>query len=182
MLNLYTETKLLVMEFIIGLNDFLSLGGTILSLIIVVFFFIWLITFERLLYFRLKFFYEIKVKKAYWYSIQARRSWCGQQIRKKIISEQTEKLNQSIPTLKTLVTACPLLGLLGTVTGMIEVFEVMSLLEGGNTRAMAAGISKATIPTMAGMVGALFGIFILALIKRFSDEQLERFSDQLTFE
>ena len=54
---------------------------------------------------------------------------------------------------------CPLIGLLGTVTGMITVFETMASQGTGNPRLMAAGISMATIPTMAGMVAALSGVF-----------------------
>ncbi|GIS35314.1 MAG: hypothetical protein Ct9H90mP6_05710 [Gammaproteobacteria bacterium] len=42
--------------------------------------------------------------------------------------------------------------MLGTVTGMIEVFQVMAFSGGGDARAMAGGVSKATFPTMAGMV------------------------------
>ena len=55
------------------------------------------------------------------------------------------------------MSACS--GLLGTVTGMIEVFDVMAITGSGNARSMASGVSKATIPTMAGMVGALSGVF-----------------------
>ena len=68
--------------------------------------------------------------------------------------------------IKTLIALCPLLGLLGTVTGMIEVFEIMAAVGTGNARAMASGISKATIPTMAGMVGALSGIYFNARLER----------------
>jgi len=61
--------------------------------------------------------------------------------------------------IKTLVAMCPLIGLLGTVTGMIGVFETMAAQGTSNPRLMAAGISMATIPTMAGMVAALSGVF-----------------------
>ncbi len=50
------------------------------------------------------------------------------------------------------------MGLLGTVTGMIEVFDVMAIQGTSNVKAMANGVSMATIPTMAGMVIALSGI------------------------
>jgi len=53
----------------------------------------------------------------------------------------------------------PLFGLLGTVTGMIEVFQVMAFTGGGDARSMAGGVSKATLPTMAGMTTALSGVF-----------------------
>ena len=49
--------------------------------------------------------------------------------------------------------------LLGTVYGMIEVFEVLAVLGTGNPRAMSTGVAKATIPTMAGMTIALSGYF-----------------------
>ena len=73
--------------------------------------------------------------------------------------EATELLDRNMLTIKTLVAMCPLIGLLGTVTGMISVFETMAQQGTGNPRLMASGISMATIPTMAGMVAALSGVF-----------------------
>ena len=58
-----------------------------------------------------------------------------------------------------LLAMCPMLGLLGTVYGMIEVFEVLAVLGTGNPRAMSTGVAKATIPTMAGMTIALTGLY-----------------------
>ncbi len=82
--------------------------------------------------------------------------------------------------IKTLVALCPLLGLLGTVTGMIEVFEVMAFSGTGNARSMAAGVSKATIPTMAGMVAALSGVFAATLLARYAHREVERLRAELT--
>ena len=59
--------------------------------------------------------------------------------------------------------ACAFVGLLGTVTGMIEVLQVMACNGGGDARAMAGGVSKATLPTMAGMVVALSGFVSIYL-------------------
>ena len=81
--------------------------------------------------------------------------------------------------IKTLVALCPLLGLLGTVTGMISVFDVMSLSGSGNARGMAAGVSKATLPTMAGMVAALSGLFFSNMIERYTEQEAERVADFL---
>ena len=61
--------------------------------------------------------------------------------------------------INTCVALAPLFGLLGTVTGMIEVFQVMAFTGGGDARSMAGGVSKATLPTMAGMTTALSGVF-----------------------
>ena len=70
------------------------------------------------------------------------------------------KINQFLArVIKTMVALCPLLGLLGTVTGMIEVFNIMAVTGGGDAKSMAGGVQQATIPTMAGMVAALSGVF-----------------------
>ena len=73
---------------------------------------------------------------------------------------------------------CPMLGLFGTVTGMIEVFDVMAA-GGGNARGMAAGVSKATLPTMAGMVAAISGMLFHIQLERFAEQASERVADRL---
>jgi biopolymer transport protein ExbB len=70
-------------------------------------------------------------------------------------------------------------GLLGTVTGMIEVFDVMASTGSGNARGMAAGVSKATLPTMAGMVAALSGMLFSIQLERFARDESERVADSL---
>ena len=79
----------------------------------------------------------------------------------------------------SLVAAAPLLGLLGTVTGMVEVFDVMAITGSSNARAMAAGISKATLPTMAGMVTSLSGIFFIAQIESKTRKAIANVEDEL---
>ncbi len=69
------------------------------------------------------------------------------------------KIEQNLRLIKSLIALGPMFGLLGTVTGMIEVFTVLSITGGGDARSMAGGVSRATIPTMAGMVAALSGLF-----------------------
>jgi biopolymer transport protein ExbB len=88
--------------------------------------------------------------------------------------------NQYLPIIKTLVALCPLLGLMGTVTGMIEVFDVMAVSGSGNARSMASGVSKATIPTMAGMVGALSGVFLVTLLNQKVTTEVDDLEDSLT--
>ena len=81
-----------------------------------------------------------------------------------------------------MVILCPLLGLLGTVTGMIEVFNILAITGGGDARSMASGVSKATIPTMAGMVAALSGVFASTWLARKAEREKELIQDQLTIE
>jgi len=103
-------------------------------------------------------------------------------IREQMISKFSMATNQSIPMIQTLVALCPLLGLLGTVTGMIKVFEVMAVSGSGNVRGMAAGVSQATVPTMAGMVGALSGVLLVTLISRRAAREVELLEDSLTMD
>jgi len=81
------------------------------------------------------------------------------QVQKTYISELNRVSNTNIKLLDGLIGMCPMIGLLGTVYGMIEVFEVLSFLGTGNPRAMSSGVAKATIPTMASMVITIFSLY-----------------------
>ena len=84
--------------------------------------------------------------------------------------------------IKACVALCPLLGLLGTVTGMVEVFQVMAVNGTSNVRAMAAGVSKATVPTMAGMVAALSGLFFSFWLQRQYERERQLLGEHLTLD
>ncbi len=165
-----------------AIRDFMNLGGPVLKAIAVAIFLMWVVIAERILYFRTpmkKMSREIHDK---WESRQERRSWHAHQIRELMISRFSEASNKGIDLIQTLVALCPLLGLLGTVTGMISVFQVMAVSGSGNVRAMAAGVSQATVPTMAGMVGALSGVLLVTLISRRAAREVEFLEDSLTMD
>ena len=96
-----------------------------------------------------------------------------------MISEVKMELNKNVSLIKALVALCPLMGLLGTVTGMISVFDVMAITGTGNARSMASGISMATLPTMAGMVAALSGLYLGSYLEKRSSVELQKLTDQL---
>lgn len=72
---------------------------------------------------------------------------------------------KNINLIKQLIVIAPLLGLLGTVTGMIEVFEVIKIHGSENTVLIGRGFSHATIPTMFGLTVAIFGFLSLAILE-----------------
>ena len=117
-----------------------------------------------------------------WEERPERKSWNAHQIREMMISKFSLASNRGIAMIQTFVALCPLLGLLGTVTGMIKVFEVMAVSGSGNVRAMAAGVSQATVPTMAGMVGALSGVLLVTLLTRKAARETEFLEDSLTMD
>ncbi|MEL7046623.1 MAG: MotA/TolQ/ExbB proton channel family protein, partial [Pseudomonadota bacterium] len=106
--------------------------------------------------------------------------WNAKQVRSRLLSVAKEDIQANLPVITTLVALCPLLGLLGTVTGMIEVFNVMAVTGGGDAKSMAGGVERATIPTMAGMVAALSGLFANTYLQRIADREQELLVDQLT--
>lgn len=78
----------------------------------------------------------------------------------------TSKYTYSFYVLGALVTAAPLLGLLGTVLGMIQTFSVVGTEAGTAAPMVASGISKALITTQAGLLAALPGTFGLVHLHR----------------
>jgi biopolymer transport protein ExbB len=171
---------LLDLEPIAAVRAFIERGGDVLVLIAAVTFVMWTLMLERLWYFRIVQPKEAARVQATWDARRDRNSWYANQIRRLLVSEVRTELHHSIRTIKILIAVCPMLGLLGTVTGMIEVFDVMAISGSGNTRAMASGVSKATIPTMAGMVAALSGMILSLQIERFAATETARLADQLT--
>ena len=165
-----------------AVRDFLELGGDVLSLIGLTIFAMWVLIAERLMFFRSDLRLLAKESMDKWEGRSERRSWNAHRIREAMISRFSMAANNTIPMIQTLVALCPLLGLMGTVTGMIEVFDVMAISGTGNARSMASGVSKATIPTMAGMVGALSGVFLVTILTRRVDNEVESLEDALTMD
>lgn len=147
------------MEFFAAIRDFLEAGGGVLWVILFAAILMWGMILERIVYFRLDFPKQSRAVVEAWRQRTDFSSWRAQQVRRAEVSRINRLANRNVTAIKTIVALCPLLGLLGTVTGMIQVFDVMAALGTGNARAMASGIFKATIPTMAGMVVALSGIY-----------------------
>ena len=165
-----------------AIRDFMELGGPVLRWIALTIFLMWTLIVERLVFFRTRMRAMADDIRDQWEARQERKSWHAHQIREGMISRFSMSTNRGIPMIQTLVALCPLLGLLGTVTGMIKVFEVMAVSGSGNVRAMAAGVSQATVPTMAGMVGALSGVLLVTLLSRRAEREVEFLSDSLTMD
>jgi len=170
------------LPFLETIRDFIELGGPVLRVIGLVTLFMWMLIIERLVYMRTG--HKKLVRKAHniWDLRTDYSSWQAHQIRNRIISQVSANAERNLALIKTCVALCPLLGLLGTVTGMIEVFEVMAISGSGNPRSMASGVSKATVPTMAGMVAALSGVAMTAYLENKARREREFIADELIIE
>ena len=165
----------------INIIEFMEQGGDVLWLIAGLTFLMWTLIFERFWYFQSEHKNLVRESTEKWESRPERRSWSAHQIREALISEASDKIAGTLPLIQTCVALCPLLGLLGTVTGMISAFDAMAT-QGGNARSMAAGVSMATIPTMSGMIASLSGVVGSTILKRKIDFETELFQDHLTMD
>lgn len=166
-------------EAIAAIRSFMELGGDVLWGIMFALFLMWTLILERFWY-----MYRIHPGRraqivTNWESRADTKSWYAKQIRDGMISEASLALRNNVGLIKALIAICPLLGLLGTVTGMITVFDVMTYSGGGNARAMAAGVSMATVPTMAGMVAALSGVYFGTWLEHKANTESEKLEDLL---
>lgn len=165
-----------------NLNVFMEKGGFMLNLLAILVFFLWTLVFERVWYFHSGMKRDIAGALDEWEARVERTSWEATQIRELLISETRQKINTFLPMINTLVALAPLFGLLGTVTGMIEVFHVLAVTGGGDAKAMAGGVAKATLPTMSGMVIAISGLFAKTYIERKAEVGAQQVEDQLTMD
>lgn len=165
-----------------GLRIFLETGGDVLVVIMVVTFFLWALIVERYWYFWGAHRRVVRRAVNKWTDRSDHKSWNAHKIRDLLLSDVRLSTEQNIGSIKALVAIAPLLGLLGTVTGMVEVFDVMAFTGSSNARAMAAGVSKATIPTMAGMVASISGLYFSTALDRRAKRAVRRVADRMVIE
>lgn len=80
------------------------------------------------------------------------------------IVQETPKLTRFLPVLKIIAVVAPLLGLLGTVTGMINTFQAITLFGTGDPKLMAGGISQALVTTVLGLTVAIPAVLLHTLV------------------
>lgn len=161
------------------LQAFLDRGGPVLIVIMAATFFMWALILERLFYFRFAHKQVAAEAIAEWRSRSDRKSTLAHWVKDKLVSEVRAKAEQNVQLTKAMVALAPLLGLLGTVTGMVAVFDVMAITNGADAKAMSAGVSRATIPTMAGMVASLSGILFTSGMDRRLNRSVQLVEDEM---
>ena len=140
---------------------------------------LWTLMVERFLYL---FFAHNKVQDAalrLWQQRTDKCSWWALKIRECLLSEQQAKLFARLATIKMLIALCPLMGLLGTVTGMISVFDTIAITGSSDAKAMADGIYRATLPTMAGLMLALSAMYFSHHLQQKAQRMHAFFADLL---
>jgi len=176
------------MDMIIKTYDYLLPGGIVMIPIIFTSLWLWALIIERLFYLRRMRKGDVSLKEVVEIvqgqhlpvssdGLRARivtrflKERTGQgdldrNIINQCIMEERRPLRRNLSVVAVLAGIAPLLGLLGTVTGMITTFNVISIFGTGNARAMAGGISEALITTQSGLLVAIPGLFMSNFLVR----------------
>jgi biopolymer transport protein ExbB len=176
------------MELLRNSYDYLLQGGWIMIPLCIVSMIMWILIFERMYTFRTMqrkditsdlALQVIEGKRVELYSggLKTRLVKCFvkdrtgiPQVDRDMLRLHTVELHDSLgkflPAIAVLASIAPILGLLGTVLGMIETFNVISVFGTGNAKAMAGGISVALVTTQTGLLIAIPGLFLSGWLSR----------------
>ncbi len=154
-------------------------GGGVLVVIMLVAMALFALALERLIYWRVTHRRARRALIDAWIQRCDHVSWSALTLREVWTRELLARLRQPLPWLKLLVAVCPLLGLLGTVTGMIQVFDSLSLSDSGQARAMADGVARATLPTLVGMAVAVVGLLFVSRLEQIIRREDQRLHDRM---
>ncbi len=144
-----------------SVGEFMDAGGGILVAIFIAGLIMWFLIIERYWYFSRELPRQTRELLAQWQARRDHRSWASRNIRKQMISQLNLRMSVTLPVMRVMVPLAPLLGLLGTVAGMLEVFDAMALKGYADARTMASGVSQAMTCTLAGLVVSISGIFFV---------------------
>lgn len=167
-----------------ALLDLMGAGGVVMWMLALLCLMFWTLVLERFWYMHKHFPRWAEERRQAWQRLcreEFSNGWPST-VRSAWIAQAGEQLLTPFIVTRALVGLFPLLGLLGTVTGMVAVFDVLAISGTGNPRAMASGVWQATLPTLAGMVLAIGGLFGLARLERNARRALGQLADQLRHE
>lgn len=156
-------------------NSDLIAGGWILVVIMALSVVMWILILDRYWYLSHGMKSLSNSLVARWQHIHHQDSLYNKRLRSGLIATFHQELLGTVHTIQVITAILPLLGLLGTVSGMIKTFEVMTVFGSGNVRGMADGISQALLTTMAGLLTALSGMYFAANLS----DRVEQETDNL---
>jgi biopolymer transport protein ExbB len=163
------------------MTDLVNEGGPFVVFIFLCGFVMWTLVIERYWFFSRILPRQAQATMAAWRARAEHRSWCARQIRKAMISRLNVAMGANLLLLRVLVPLSPLLGLVGTVSGMLEVFDSMALRGSADARAMASGVSHAMICTLTGLAVSITGLYPVFYFQSRTRLETELLSDKLVY-
>lgn len=184
----------------VQLEAYLAAGGMVMLPLVLVSVVMWLLIIDRAFFFRRLYRKNMSFQTA-WEHVQHKRmpdpkqyggavsllvarfnyARSGDRMLDRFILDETvlrtnRSLNDYLSLIGVLAAIAPLLGLLGTVTGMIATFDVLAVFGTGNAKAMAGGISEALITTQTGLLVAIPGLYMKGFLDRRAHTLKQRIS------
>ncbi len=170
------------LEPLLDLEHLFARGGPVLYGVALSLLAMWLLIVERWLYLRIEQPRAVERAVSEWEGRADHTSRRAGWIRSALLSEVRLGLERRLGVLRALVGLCTLLGLLGTVTGMIQLFDAVAITGGGEPRALADGVARATLPALAGLVAALSGAWPSAWLAGRARGEVARLAARLEWE
>jgi biopolymer transport protein ExbB len=164
-----------------AVSDLVAEGGPFVVFIFLCGLLMWTLVIERAWYFARILPRQAQETLAVWRARSEHRSWCARQIRRAMISRLDTAMTANLLVLRTLVPLAPLLGLIGTVSGMLEVFDSMALRGSADARAMASGVSEAMICTLTGLAVSITGLYPVYYFQARTRLETELLADKLVY-
>jgi len=176
------------MEILYGATEYLWQGGWVMVPLIACSLTMWTLIGERLYFFHGLTRRDIRIREAIAMLEEKRATGEGQGLRQRLVAnfskektgqpgldkrilyscalKQRPVLNRHLAAIAVLASVAPLLGLLGTVIGMVDTFDVLSVFGTGNVKGLASGISVALITTQSGLLVAIPGLLLSGYLYR----------------
>jgi biopolymer transport protein ExbB len=164
----------------ISVADLVAGGGPFVIWIFASGVVLWTIVLERYWYFSRILPGQAEEILAEWNARADRNSWLARNVRRAMISRLNVSMTANFPLLRVLVPLSPLLGLIGTVSGMLEVFDSMALRGSADARSMASGVSHAMICTMTGLAISITGLYPVFYFQSRAARETELLADRFT--
>ncbi len=168
-------------NFIGAVRDLVNDGGPYVFLIFLNGALLWMLIAERFWFYSRTLPAMADEMHQRWVARTDHMSWASRQIRQGMISRLHGAMTNSLPVLNMLVPLAPLLGLIGTVSGMLEVFDSMALRGSADAKTMASGVSHAMVCTMTGLAVSITGIYPQHYFRKRARRETELLSDRFTF-
>jgi biopolymer transport protein ExbB len=154
------------------------LGGPVVDWIFICCILMWVIVIDRYWFFARILPAQIASSLQEWKARPDRQSWKAMQIRRALISRLNAGMSAHLLVLRVLVPMAPLLGLLGTVSGMLNVFDSMAARGSADARSMATGVSEAMICTLTGLAVSISGLYPVFDFRRRVKQETDRLGDR----
>ena len=189
------------MEILYRAIEYLWQGGWVMVPLIACSIVMWTLIGERLYFFHSMTRRDIRIRDAIAMLKEKRATGEGRGLRERLVAsfskemtgrsgldkrilhccalKQRPVLNRHLAAIAVLASVAPLLGLLGTVIGMVDTFDVLSIFGTGNVKGLASGISVALITTQSGLLVAIPGLLLSGYLHRQAD-RLEMRLEEIT--